>query len=120
MEDVTERILADLGAGRGDLSKLVARAAPAAKISDSLQKTLDTLQDPRFDTTMGFISAPLVYSSLFRGQPKSFHTNVIKLIKGKFLLVFQAHERPPEGTRAAKETPHASSYYLLALNSEMF
>ena len=120
IEDVTEALLEDYGVGFGDRAKMMKRAAPAKKVEGSLIDTLTEMQDPRFDPTMGWLSAPLLYSNIFDGRPKAFHRNVIRLIKGGFLRIWRRNEVPPEGSRAAMETPGKNRWYEIVMNSEKF
>jgi hypothetical protein len=119
-EDVTEALLNDYGVGFGELSAMMKRAAPAKVVEGGLAETLASMQDPRFDPTMGWLSAPLLYSKIFAGRPKAFHRNVIRLIKGDFLRVWRRTGVPPQGSRAATETPGKSKWYEIVMNSEKF
>lgn len=119
-EDVTELLLNDYGAGFGERAAMMKKAAPAKVIEGSLVETLAAMQDPRFDPTMGWLSAPLLYSKIFEGRPKAFHRNVIRLIKGGFLRVWKMSGIPPEVSRAATETPGSRAWYEIVMNSEKF
>jgi hypothetical protein len=99
---------------------MMKRAAPAKVVEGGLAETLAIMQDPRFDPTMGWLSAPLLYSKIFAGRPKVFHRNMIRLIKGDFLRVWRRHGVPPEGSRAATETPGKRDWYEIVMNSEKF
>jgi len=117
-EDVTQKILDELAHAPGELAKAARRAAPAREITGTLAKTLLDMLDPRFDPTMGFISMPILYSSLFRHMPRNKHLNIIRLLKGGHLALYQRYGNKPINSRCEDETTHTPVWYELRLRSE--
>ena len=114
MENVTDQLLADLQhAVRGPDVLRAVRAAPAKKLTPALQAELDRLSDPREDLTMGYLSNVLAYSRLFDNKKR--HANILRLIKGGHIQVYKIYQAPPSGTRAARESPYGSAYYILSV-----
>lgn len=113
MEDVTDKLLYELQyAARGEDVKRALRAAPAKKLTPALEAEIAYLQDPRTDLTMGRLSNVLAYSDMFRHNKKR-HTNLIRLMKGGFVRVFQHNGSPPDGSRAAHEARYTHGYYTI-------
>lgn len=120
MIDVTNEVLRDYGCSRAR-SQTLQRPTPAKKIEGSLVATWATLLDPRTDLTMGFISGPLLYSRFFETRPKAFQRDVIRLLKGGYLIVIRMNSgdgRPDPNSNAAKESPFSSFWYQLSANPE--
>lgn len=111
--DVTERLLGDASSGPGETVRLVATAKPARHIdgTPTLAAALEDLR-ARQDRTMGSVSKALAYS---RAMPhgKRDHANLIRLIKGGHVHIFEVSGSPPSGSAAHGEAPHADRYYLL-------
>ena len=112
--DVTDLLLDESARGPGEKSRTVAEAKPARDISRT--PTLETaLQALRAlpDKTMGFISKPLAYGRPFRYLGKRDHTNLIRLIKGGHVRVYEVSRRPPPGSGAHLDSPYGDRYYVL-------
>jgi hypothetical protein len=119
MTDVTEMLLHEAQHALGDLSKMARRATPAKEITGSLLETWKTLISPGVDTSMGFLSNTLLYSRMFQGRSRAFHRDVIRMLKGGFLIIVQMDGLPPpEAPNARRDNPQALTWYGLAANPE--
>lgn len=116
VQDVTERVLADSSGGPGERSRLVAtaRATAPGPLPPTLLAVLQRVQRMP-DLTMGRISKPLAYAQMFRFMGKRDHANVIRLIRGGHLRVYEVSGGAPIGSLAAKDDVWGSqrSYYVL-------
>ena len=114
-EDVTQRLLADSSTGPGESVALVRKASAAPiDLPPSLVAALRALQlDLARDPTMGFTSKPFAYGGVFRYLKKRDHGNIIRLIKGGRVKVFQVNDRPPHGSRAKSDAPYGDRYYVM-------
>jgi hypothetical protein len=121
VEDVTIELLAEHKHSPGKLANDACRTGIPSKLTDTLADTLRLLQDPRFDPTIGWISNPLLYSRMFRLMSHRDHMNVIRLLKGRFLLVLKRQGDKPSGSRADREEgSHSEHWYEITMNPEKF
>lgn len=113
--DVTQVLLRDSSSGPGELPRLVARAQPARELAPTLVAALASLR-ARPDLSVGFVSKPLAYS---RSMPhgKRDHANLIRLIKGGHVRVYEVSTRPPSGSAAHRDSPYGDRYYVLHVGS---
>lgn len=121
MVDVTDSLLSDVDVALGPLGKMLRRAAPAKKIEGSLLETWRQLVNPRFDLTIGYVSGPLLYSRMFQYAPKTFYRDVIRLLKGRFLIVmkFDRHDGAvPVNSNASRDNPRSDVWYEIGANSD--
>lgn len=118
LTDVTERLLSELDSALGPEAKRLRKVRPAKNVEGQLSDIVTRLQDPHHDNTLGFVSKPLLYSNFFRGKPARYHDDIIRLLKGGWLLVIEVPQKPEPGTKAAKDSPYGDRYYNLELNPE--
>lgn len=111
VEDVTGYLIHNT-AGPGDYVKRVRETRPALSLTPALQAFFEKWRVPS-DKTIGRISNTLAYARAITGHKPSYHTSMIKLIKGGSINVCEVRAAPPQGSRAHTETPHADSFYLL-------
>lgn len=111
--DVTARVLADSSQGPGEGPRLISSARPAgAELPPSLSAELDRFR-ASLDNTMGSVSKPLAYARLFRYLPKREHGNLIRLIKGGHIRIYEVSGGPPAGSNARLDSPFGDRYYVL-------
>ena len=110
--DVTEEVLRDSSYGPGEYTTRVARAKPARDQTPQLIELLAEWER-RYDKTMGSVSKPLAYSKAMPTSKRD-HTNLIRLIKGGHLRVFEVGGPPPGGTVAERDSPYGTRYYVIA------
>jgi len=113
VEDVTGRLIRD-AIGPGDRVKRVqqTRPAPNMRLTPALAAFLEKWRTPS-DKTIGFISNALAYSDTVAGPTKTYHTNMIKLIKSGAVNVCEVHAPPPPGSRAYRESRYGDRFYFL-------
>lgn len=121
MEDVTIELLAELKHAPGRLADNARRTGVPTKVEGTLADTVRLLQGPRFDPTMGYVSLPLLYSRLWSGVSHRDHMNVIRLLKGRFLLILKHRGDKPSGSLADREENTGSEHwYEIVMNPEKF
>lgn len=117
VRDVTQRVLDDSSSGPGEKSRLVATArAPApGPLPPTLLVALQRIQRMP-DLTMGHISKPLAYATMFRFMGKRDHANVIRLLRGGYLRIYEVSGSTPLGSLARKDDVWGAQqrYYVLA------
>jgi len=109
---VTAEVLRDSSHGPGAATKRVSLARPAREQTPQLMELLASWER-RDDKTMGSISKPLAYS---RALPTSLrdHSNLIRLIKGGHLRVYEIAGPPPEGSVAKLDSPYGNlRHYII-------
>lgn len=111
VEDVTGYLIRS-AAGPGDYVKRVQQAKPAFSLTPTLTALLEKLRAPG-DKTVGHISNTLAYGKAITGPRPSYHTNMIRLIKGGHVQVCEVSAPPPAGSNAHRETPYANRFYFL-------
>ena len=109
--DITERLLRDASFGPGEKPRLVASAKPARNLTPTLADVLRRLADST-DRSFGHVSKALAYSKVMP-LGKRDHANLIRLIKGGYVHACEVLRAPPPGSGAHRDSPHASSYYVL-------
>lgn len=115
VRDVTDDVLRDSSSGPGKYAQRVATAKPAHDITPTLAEALAKLERSS-DRSMGFISKPLAYSKAMPSSSRE-HSNVIRLIKARHVVVCQVDGPPPAGSNAHRDSPYGERYYLLRLGS---
>jgi hypothetical protein len=115
VEDVTDRLLSNVS-GPGERVKRVHQTKPALTLTPALAKFFDTWKTSR-DKTVGFVSNALAYASKVSGPGASYHTNMIRLIKGGHIRACQVNEKPPAGSAAHRDSPYGERFYVLQPNS---
>ena len=60
------------------------------------------------------MSKALAYSRQVRYLKKRDHANLIRLVKGGYVRVYEVTGSPPPGSLAWEEAPHTNRYYVLA------
>jgi hypothetical protein len=116
--DVTLKLLHEAQAAMGPLGVMARRAAPATALKGSLIDTWNTLIDPRVDLVLEYVSTPLLYARLFRYKSKTFHRDVIRLLKGGFLLILRHDEDRESDVPVDPARRSSLSWYEIAANPE--
>ncbi|MBV8722249.1 MAG: hypothetical protein JO277_08875 [Candidatus Eremiobacteraeota bacterium] len=111
VEDVTGYLIRNTS-GPGDYVKRVQQTKPAFRLTPSLEAFLEKLRAPS-DKTIGRISNTLAYARAITGSKPSYHTNMIRLIKGGNIQVCEVAAPPPAGSNAHRETPYNDRFYFL-------
>ncbi len=111
VEDVTGDLIRHT-AGPGDYVKRVQQARPAFSLTPTLAAFLEKLRAPS-DKTVGRVSNVLAYGKTITGPRPSYHTNMIRLIKGGHVQVCEVAAPPPAGSNAHRDTPYGDRFYFL-------
>ena len=115
VQDVTSELIRRV-AGPGDYVKRVHETRPAFRLTPTLLAFLERWRAPS-DKTMGWVSNALAYSRAVTGQQKSYHTSMIKLIKGGNINVCEVAAKPPTGSNAHRESPYGDRFYFLKVGA---
>lgn len=113
--DVTGRLIHE-AYGPGENPKRVRDAKPAFKLTPALVAFLEAWRRPS-DKTVGFVSQPLAYARTITGSRKSYHTNMVRLIKGGNINICEVHAPPPEGSNAFRDARYGDRFYFLKAGS---
>jgi hypothetical protein len=111
--DVTAELLHDTH-GPGDYVKRVHTAKPARALSPTLAAFYEKWRASG-DKTVGRVSNALAYAKPITGSRPSYHTNMIRLIKGGHIHVCQVEAKAPEGSAARRDDPWQSQNRFLLL-----
>jgi hypothetical protein len=115
--DKTDYLLGDTY-GPGEYVARVHKTKGAAKLTPTLRKFFDAWRT-KYDHSGGFISNFLAYSGAMRGgaHSKTYHANMIRLVKGGHIRVCQVEGSPPQGSIAHRDSPYGEAYYILRAGS---
>jgi hypothetical protein len=110
-DDVTAQLLRDSSTPPGELPLLVAKAKAARDVSKtpSLQATLANFRSSP-DHTMGFISKALAYSKAMPSSKRE-HANLIRLIKGGHVRIYEVRGSSPPGSIARRDSPYGNDRF---------
>jgi hypothetical protein len=111
VEDVTGYLIHHT-AGPGDYVKRVQQTRPAFSLTPTLTAFLEKLRAPS-DKTVGRVSNALAYGRGITGSKPSYHTNMIRLIKGGHVQVCEVAAPPPAGSNAHRDAPYGDRFYFL-------
>lgn len=98
--------------GPGDYVKRVHQAKPAFSLTPTLQAFLEKLRAPG-DKTIGRISNTLAYARAITGSTPSYHSRMVRLIKGGHIQLCEVSAPPPVGSNAHRDAPYGDRFLFM-------
>lgn len=111
VQDVTGELIHHT-MGPGDYVKRVHNTRPAFSLTPTLSAFFEKFREPS-DKTIGRISNPLAYARAITGSKASYHTNMIRLIKGGHIQMCEVAAPAPAGSNAHRDAPYGDRFYFM-------